>query len=97
MAAAFGPRYDLMRFGVVARSSPRQSDILLVNGWVTKKLRPNLRRLYEEMAEPKWVIAMGECAILVAHGMMLTMSYREWTLSFPLTFTYLDALQGQRP
>ena len=45
------------------RSSPRQCDVLLVNGWVTNKLRPALRRLYEEMPEPKWVVAMGECAI----------------------------------
>jgi len=63
MAAAFSPRYDIMRLGIIARSSPRQCDVLLVNGWVTNKLRPSLRRLYEEMPEPKWVIAMGECAI----------------------------------
>ena len=63
MAACSGPRYDNERLGLVFRSSPRQCDVLLVNGWVSKKLRPALRRLYEEMPEPKWVIAMGECAI----------------------------------
>lgn len=63
MAAASGPRFDTERYGMVFRSSPRQSDVLLINGWVTNKLRPALRRLYEEMPEPKWVVAMGECAI----------------------------------
>lgn len=63
MAAASGPRFDSERLGMVFRSSPRQCDVLLVNGWVTNKLRPSLRRLYEEMPEPKWVVAMGECAI----------------------------------
>lgn len=63
MAACSGPRFDNERLGLVFRSSPRQCDVLLVNGWVTVKLRPALRRLYEEMPEPKWVIAMGECAI----------------------------------
>lgn len=63
MAASSAPRWDAERFGIVYRSSPRQCDVLLVNGWVTTKLRPDLRRLYEQMPEPKWVIAMGECAI----------------------------------
>ena len=63
MAAASAPRFDAERVGVVYRSSPRQTDVLLVNGWVTKKLRPALRRLYEEIPDPKWVVAMGECAI----------------------------------
>jgi len=63
MAAASGPRFDSERYGMVFRSSPRQCEVLLVNGWITKKLRPALRRLYEEMPEPKWVVAMGECAI----------------------------------
>jgi NADH-quinone oxidoreductase subunit B len=63
MAAASAARFDAERFGIVYRSSPRQCDVLLVNGWVTTKLRPDLRRLYEQMPEPKWVVAMGECAI----------------------------------
>lgn len=63
MAACSGPRFDNERLGMVFRSSPRQCDVLLVNGWVTKKLRPSLRRLYEEMPDPKWVVAMGECAM----------------------------------
>jgi len=62
-AAASAPRFDAERFGVIYRSSPRQSDVLIINGPVTKKLRPALRRLYDQMAEPKWVIAMGECSI----------------------------------
>ena len=63
MAAASGARFDAERLGLIFRSSPRQTDVLLVNGWVTAKLRPDLRRLYEQMAEPRWVVAMGECAI----------------------------------
>ncbi|MDH3364903.1 MAG: NADH-quinone oxidoreductase subunit B [Thermoplasmata archaeon] len=63
MAVASAPRFDQQRFGIIPRSSPRQCDILLVNGPVTKKLKPALRRLYDQMPEPKWVVAMGECAI----------------------------------
>jgi NADH-quinone oxidoreductase B subunit len=63
MAVASAPRFDQQRFGIIPRSSPRQCDVLLVNGPVTKKLKPALRRLYDQMPEPKWVLAMGECAI----------------------------------
>jgi NADH-quinone oxidoreductase B subunit len=63
MAAASACRWDAERLGMIYRSSPRQSDVLLVNGWISQKLRPSLRRLYEQMPEPKWVVAMGECAI----------------------------------
>src|SRR3989337_1434806 len=63
MAATSDPRYDAERFGIIYRSSPRQCDVLLLNGPISLKLRPAVRRLYEQMAEPKWVIAMGECTI----------------------------------
>jgi len=63
MAACSSPRFDNERLGMVFRSSPRQCDVLLLNGWISNKLRPSLRRLYEEMPDPKWVVAMGECAI----------------------------------
>ena len=63
MGAASASRFDTQRFGVIYRSTPRQCDILLVNGPVSKKLKPDLRRLYDQMADPKWVIAMGECSI----------------------------------
>lgn len=63
MASASAPRYDAERYGMIYRSSPRQTDILLVNGWISKKIRPDLRRLYEQIPNPKWVVAMGECAI----------------------------------
>jgi len=57
------PRLDSERLGVVWFASPRRCDVLLVNGWITKKMRPVLRTLYDQMPAPKWVIAMGECAI----------------------------------
>ena len=61
-AAAFGARWDAERFGVIARSSPRQCDLMIVNGTVTWKVAHKLITLYEQMPEPKWVIAMGNCA-----------------------------------
>ena len=61
-AAGFGARWDAERFGVVPRSSPRQCDLMIVNGTVTWKVAHKLVTLYEQMPEPKWVIAMGNCA-----------------------------------
>jgi NADH-quinone oxidoreductase subunit B len=61
-ASVFGARWDAERFGVVPRSSPRQCDLLIVNGTVTWKVAHKLITLYEQMPEPKWVIAMGNCA-----------------------------------
>ena len=63
MAATSDPRYDVERFGVIYRSSPRQCDVLLLNGPISHMLRPMVRRLYEQMPDPKWVMAMGECTI----------------------------------
>ena len=55
-------RYDLDRFGVMFRPSPRQSDVMIVAGTLTNKMAPALRKVYDQMPNPKWVISMGSCA-----------------------------------
>jgi NADH-quinone oxidoreductase subunit B len=55
-------RYDLDRFGVIFRPSPRQSDVMIVAGTLTNKMAPALRKVYDQMAEPRYVISMGSCA-----------------------------------
>jgi NADH-quinone oxidoreductase subunit B len=63
MMAIVSARYDIARFGMEAfRSSPRQADLLIVSGRVAHKMAAPLRQIYDQMLEPKWVIAMGACA-----------------------------------
>nr|UDZ59965.1 NADH-plastoquinone oxidoreductase subunit K [Limnocharis flava] len=72
-ASLIGSRFDFDRYGLVPRSSPRQADLILTAGTITMKMAPSLVRLYEQMPEPKYVIAMGACTI--TGGMFSTDSY----------------------
>jgi NADH-quinone oxidoreductase subunit B len=62
MIHAYMSRYDLDRFGIIPRASPRQSDVMIVAGTLTNKMAPALRKVYDQMPEPRWVISMGSCA-----------------------------------
>jgi len=63
MMAAGSPRFDIARFGSeVFRATPRQADLMIVSGRVSRKMAPVVRRLYDQMPEPKWVMALGDCA-----------------------------------
>ncbi|MCH7510914.1 MAG: NADH-quinone oxidoreductase subunit B [Chloroflexi bacterium] len=62
MIATYMPHHDLERFGIVPFASPRQADVMIIAGTVTKKMAPAVKLLYEQMPNPKWVISMGACA-----------------------------------
>ena len=62
MMSAYMSHHDLDRFGIVPWASPRQADVMIVAGTVTKKMAPSVKLLYEQMPNPKWVVAMGSCA-----------------------------------
>ena len=62
MMQAGNPRYDLERFGMAPRGSPRQSDLMIVAGTLTNKMAPALRKVYDQMPEPRYVLSMGSCA-----------------------------------
>ncbi len=63
IVAAFSPRYDIERFGIILQGSPRHADVLVCTGTVTRLMAPRLRQIYDQMANPKFVIAVGACGI----------------------------------
>jgi NADH-quinone oxidoreductase subunit B len=62
MMATYAARFDVTRFGVIPRPSPRQADLLIISGTVTKKMAPAIKKLYDQMPEPRFVISMGACS-----------------------------------
>lgn len=62
MIHSYMSRYDLDRFGMIPRPSPRQSDVMIVAGTLCNKMAPALRKVYDQMPEPRWVVSMGSCA-----------------------------------
>lgn len=62
MMAASASNFDMMRFGVIPRATPRQCDVMIVSGTVTLKMASRIKRLYDQMAEPRYVISMGSCS-----------------------------------
>jgi NADH-quinone oxidoreductase B subunit len=63
IVSSLTPKYDVERFGILSKGSPRHADILVIEGVVTKKIKDRLIRIYQQMAEPKYVMAVGSCAI----------------------------------
>ena len=97
MMATAGPRFDIARFGMERFSAtPRQADLMIVAGRVSQKMAPVLRQVYDQMAEPKWVLAMGVCASVGRDVQQLRRSCRAWTTSFRWTSTYPAARRGRR-
>ena len=96
MGQASAPDHDIDRLGLVYRSSPRQCDVLIVNGPVCEKLRPKLKTLYEQMPEPKWVIAMVNVQFQADLIGIPIPWLQVQTHSCQLMFTYQDVLSDQK-
>ena len=89
MIHAYMPRYDLDRMGVVPMGSPRQADVMLVAGTVTNKMAPALRRLYDQMSEPRWVLSMGSCANVADITIIHILLYVDVIVLFQLMSMFL--------
>jgi NADH-quinone oxidoreductase subunit B len=96
MIHAYMSRYDLDRFGMIPRPSPRQSDVMIVAGTLTNKMAPALRRVYDQMPEPRWVISMGS-ARMAAGTIIIPIPWCAGaTVSCRSIFTFRAARRRQR-
>ncbi len=98
LMAASSSRFDISRFGAeVMRFSPRQSDVMIVAGTVTYKMALAVKRIYDQMCEPKWVIAMGACASSGGMYRSYAVLSRGSTGFFPWMFIFPAAPRGRKP
>ena len=91
------PRYDLERFGAAPRASPRQSDVMIVAGTLTNKMAAPLRKVYDQMPEPRYVISMGSCANGGGTTTILIQLLEAVIKLFQLIFMFLDVLHQPKP
>ena len=91
------PRYDVERFGLAPRSSPRQSDVMIVAGTLVNKMAPPLRKVYDQMPEPRYVISMGSCANGGGYYRYSYSIVRGCDRMFQLTSTYRGARRSLKP
>ncbi len=96
MMHAAASRYDMDRFGMVFRASPRQSDVMIVAGTLTNKMAPALRKVYDQMPEPRWVVSMGSCANEEATITTVIRLFEDAIVLCPWIFMCRDALPRPR-
>ena len=96
IVALLTPKYDVERFGVKLEPSPRHADVLLVTGCVTQQCAERLKRVYDQMPQPKFVVAIGACACWAEFSQETTTSSEAWTKLFRSPLTSQDVHRVQK-